>query len=258
MNSGEDPSDNRSTAGRLIEQAAARGAQLVVLPEMFSCYGRPAAIVRGAESVPGPTSDLLSQLAARHRLVLVGGSIPERSPHAERVFNTSLIFGPDGALLAAYRKIHLFDVDLDDGESYRESAWCVPGDRISLVDTPLGRIGQAICYDLRFPELFRALSAGGAEFIVLPSAFTATTGPHHWETLVRARAIENQVFMLAANQCGAHAPNCVTYGHSLIVDPWGAILATAQQEIALAVAPLDRAQLTRIRTQIPVHEHRRL
>lgn len=258
MSSGEDPSANRDAAARLIAEAAAQGARLVVLPEMFSCYGRPAAIVAAAEALPGPTSDLLSELARRHELVLVGGSIPERSPQSDRVYNTSLIFGPDGQLLADYRKIHLFDVELSAEQSYRESAWCVPGNHVSLVDTPLGRIGQAICYDLRFPELFRALSAGGADMIVLPSAFTDTTGRDHWQSLIRARAIENQIYVLAADQCGAHAANIVTHGHSIIVGPWGEVLADAKQEIGCAISEIDFAHQARVRAKMPVLQHRRL
>lgn len=258
MTSGPDRAANLREALARIEAAADAGARLIVLPEMFTAYGPPEVMLRAAESIPGESSDSMSEIAARRGLVLVAGSIPERGFEPNRVFNTSLIFGPDGGLLSSYRKIHLFDVDVAEGESYRESSWCAPGDRISLVDTPLGRVGQAICYDLRFPELFRALAAGGAEIVVLPSAFTARTGQAHWESLIRARAIENQVYVLAADQFGAHAPQIVTHGQSLIVDPWGDVVARVGDDERFACATIDLEHLARVRARMPLARHRRL
>jgi deaminated glutathione amidase len=237
---------------------AARGAQLVALPEMFNCYGRPEAMLAAAELIPGPTSERMSALAARLHITLVAGSMPEQSDRADRVYNTSLLFGPDGSLLASYRKVHLFDVDLPERVSVRESSWSLPGDSFSVAATPCGRLGQAICYDLRFPELFRELAARDMEILVVPSAFTLATGRDHWELLVRARALENQVFVVAPNQFGTHAPGLMSYGRSLIVDPWGTPLATAADGEGLAVAEIDLARLADIRRQLPALSHRRL
>ncbi len=258
MNSRSDKRVNLESAAALIEKAAVAGARLIVLPEMFSCYGRPEAIVAAAEPLPGPTSEFLAELAAKFQIVLVGGSVPERSSDSQRVFNTSLIFGPDGKLLGRYRKLHLFDVDLSDGTAYRESSWTVAGDQLSMIDTPCGRLGQTICYDIRFPEMYRVLAAQGAELLVVPSAFTAQTGGAHWEILVRARAIESQAYVIAANQCGQHTEQIATYGHSLIVDPWGTVLASTENEVGVCVTGIDVSRVAEIRARMPVLQHARL
>jgi len=264
MMSGEDPAQNLRAAVSLVEQAAAGGAQLVVLPEMFLCYGRPSKIVAAAEPIPGPTSDTLCELARRLKITLVAGSFCERAAQPkedtvepERGFNTSLLIAPDGAIIATYRKRHLFDIEIPGEVRSRESSWLIPGDAICVTDTPCGRIGQAICYDLRFPELFRALVDADATLICIPSAFTAATGRDHWEVLLRARAIENQLYVIAPNQFGPHAPGLTSYGHSMIVDPWGTVLATASEGEGLIFSEVDLSRVTTVRERLPALSHRR-
>jgi predicted amidohydrolase len=249
---------NLHKAESLVRAAASAGAKMVALPEMFNLYGRFEAIVAEAEPIPGPTSERLSAWAKRHEIYLVGGSFAERDSSTGKALNTSLIFGPDGDLLGRYCKVHLFDIDLPGRVTSRESDWIGAGRAASNTKTPVATIGQAICYDLRFPELFRRLSADGAEVLVVPSAFTHTTGHDHWEILVRARAIENQCFVLAPNQCGEPAPGMRTYGHSLIVDPWGRVLASLGDEEGYALAEIELHELDKIRAQLPALTHRRL
>jgi predicted amidohydrolase len=279
MESGPDKATNLTAAHRLVEKAASAGAQLVALPELFSCLGSYELVAGAAEPIPGPTSDALSALAAQAGVTLVAGSIAERqspgenstrsesSASADRVFNTSLLFDPEGRLLARYRKLHRFDVDLPGSVTVRESEWFAAGDDVAPVTTPLGTIGTAICYDLRFPELFRRLSRAGAEVIVLPSAFSAVTGREHWEVLLRARAIENQCYVIAPNQCG-HAPGAFAmHGHSVIFDPWGSIVSiagAANGQVAsktigetIVYGTIDLARLEKIRAQLPALQHRR-
>jgi predicted amidohydrolase len=247
---------NLEKAGRLVSAAASAGAKLIALPEMFNLYGRFESIVPAAEAVPGPTSELLSAWAAQHAVFLVGGSFAERDDESGKARNTSLLFAPDGRILGRYCKVHLFDIDLPGRVTSKESDWITPGSSTITTETALGRIGQAICYDLRFPELFRQLSADGARVIVVPSAFTQTTGRDHWEVLVRARAIENQCYLLAPNQCGEPAPGMRTYGHSLIVDPWGRTLASLDEDEGYAIAELDLDSLETVRAQLPALAHR--
>ena len=257
MTSGEDPAANLHTAISLVERAAARGAQLVALPEMFLCYGRPASILAAAETIPGPTSEVLCSLAQRLKITLVAGSYCERSPQADRGFNTSLLITPEGKIAASYRKRHLFDLSIPGQAENRESAWLTPGDAICVTDTPCGRMGQAICYDLRFPEMFRALVDAGSTVVCIPSAFTAITGRDHWEILLRARAIENQLYVIAPNQFGAHAPGMQSYGRSMIIDPWGTVLATAPDSEGLIFSEIDLSRVAQIRAQLPALAHRR-
>jgi predicted amidohydrolase len=256
MNSGAEKAANQDVAGELIARAAAQGARLVVLPELFNCLAAASEMLAGAEPIPGPTSDWLGELARRYQIVLVGGSICEAAGGG-RAYNTSMLFAPDGRLLATYRKLHLFDVDLPGQVTYRESSWLAPGGQVVVEGTPCGRLGLAICYDLRFGRLFDALATAGAEVLCVPSAFTEATGRDHWEILVRARAIECQAFVLAANQHGRHTPQFATWGHSVIVDPWGRILAQADEGPGVAVALLDFAQLRAIRARLPALAHRR-
>lgn len=258
LNSRDDKGANLASAEHWIETAAARGARLVALPEMFNCYGRPADMLAAAEPIDGATCRRMSALAARLQITLVAGSMPEQSDRHDRVYNTSLLFGPDGSLLATYRKIHLFDVDLPGRVAQRESSWSLPGDALAVTHTACARVAQAICYDLRFPELFRELSARGMEILVVPSAFTLTTGRDHWELLLRARAVENQVFVLAPAQYGTHAPGQTSFGRSSIIDPWGTPLAVAADGEGLAMAEIDLARLAEIRRQLPVLTHRRI
>ncbi|HEY5313128.1 MAG TPA: carbon-nitrogen hydrolase family protein [Pirellulales bacterium] len=256
MNSGADKTANCAAAGDLIAQAARRGARLVVLPELFNCLASSAEMLAAAEPIPGATSTWLGELARTHRIVLVGGSICEAGA-AGRAYNSSLMFGPDGRLLATYRKLHLFDVDLPGQVTYRESSWLAAGSRVVVADTAGGRLGLAICYDLRFGRLFDALIAAGAEVLAIPAAFTAATGRDHWEILIRARAIECQAFVLAANQSGQHTPQFATWGHSAIVDPWGRVLAQVDEGVGIAVAALDFTELRAIRARLPALAHRR-
>jgi predicted amidohydrolase len=249
---------NLENAGRLVSSAASAGAQLIALPEMFNLYGRFESIVPEAETIPGPTSDRLRAWATQHQVFLVAGSFAERDDATGKARNTSLIFAPDGRIIGRYCKVHLFDIDLSGRVTSKESDWIAAGTNTATTETSLGRIGQAICYDLRFPELFRRLSADGAEVIVVPSAFTHTTGRDHWEVLVRARAIENQCYVLAPNQCGEPAPGMRTFGHSLIVDPWGRALASLGEEEGCAIAELDLDALDKVRSQLPALVHRRL
>ena len=265
MVSGSEVAVNLASAGRLIADAAQAGARLVALPENFALLGRreqDKLTVAESDGV-GPIQDFLAQTARRHGIHLVGGTIPLRGADPQRVRAACLLHGPDGRRLARYDKMHLFDVDVgasgEGGERYRESASIEPGDAVVTVDTDLGRIGLAVCYDLRFPELFRALLAQGAEILVLPSAFTETTGAAHWHLLCRARAVENLCYLLAPGQGGLHDNGRSTYGHSLIAGPWGDVLAecTASGE-GVACAGIDLNAMDRQRVRFPALQHRRL
>lgn len=263
MVSGADVAANLASAVRLIAQAAQAGARLVALPENFALLGRREQdkLTVAEDDGAGPIQDFLADAAARHGVYLVGGTIPLRGADPARVRAACLLHGPDGRRLARYDKIHLFDVSVgaDGAERYRESAGIEPGEDIVVVDTELGRIGLAVCYDLRFPELFRALLARGAEILVLPSAFTETTGAAHWHLLCRARAVENLCYLLAPGQGGLHDNGRRTYGHSLIAGPWGEVLAEhAESGEGIACASVDLTALRDIRTRFPAVQHRRL
>jgi predicted amidohydrolase len=257
MTSGQDKSKNLETATRLTEEAVGRGARLVVLPELFNCLAMPETILAQAETIPGPTAEAMSGLAARLQTTLLAGSIAEHVPGSSKVFNTSLLISPDGTLLAQYRKIHLFDIDLPGHVTFQESSFMQPGDRLVVTETLLGKLGQATCYDLRFPELFRRLIAAGAQVLCIPSAFTLATGKDHWEPLLRARAIENQAFVIAPNQCGRHHPSIQTYGRSMILDPWGIPLAVAPDGETVITAEIDFDRQAQIRAELPSLQHRR-
>jgi nitrilase len=262
MVSGGDVAANLASAGRLIERAAQAGARLVALPENFALLGRREQdkLAVAEPDGAGPIQDFLAATAQRHGIHLVGGTIPLRGADPQRVRAACLLHGPDGRRLARYDKIHLFDVDVgESGERYRESASIEPGDAAVTVDTELGCIGLAVCYDLRFPELFRALLAKGAEILVLPSAFTDTTGAAHWHLLCRARAVENLCYLLAPGQGGLHDNGRRTYGHSLIAGPWGEVLAECTESgEGVACADIDLAAMARQRARFPALQHRRL
>lgn len=249
---------NVAKAIQMVEQAAASGAQLIVLPELFNGYGDLGPIVQQAEPIPGPTSERLRRSAQECGVWLVAGSICEQSSDPSRGFNTSLFFAPDGSLLARYRKLHLFEANVPGNASVCESDHMLRGDDVMTVSTELATFGLAICYDLRFPELFRQMSARGMEVLLFPSAFTYATGKDHWHILLRARAIENQCFVVAANQCGQHTERLKSYGHSLILDPWGRILAEAGEEEAIIYARLDGVRLKSVREVLPALKNRRL
>ncbi len=251
MNSRDDKQRNIQTALELIDRAAAGGARLVALPEIWTYLGNPAGNMENAERIPGAVSDLLADRARKHGIYLHGGSYHQTEPGNPRVLNTALVFNPDGDIIARYSKIHMFDVVLDGVATYEESATVAPGDEIVTIDLDGFRVGLAICYDLRFPELFRILALRGADLIVLPAAFTMTTGKDHWEILIRARAIENGVYMMAPGQVGHDGNGKWCYGRSMIVDPWGTVLATAPDAETTISAQVDRTQLQKIRRQVP-------
>ncbi len=251
LNSTDDKERNMATADRLVRDAAADGADLVVLPEKFTVLGEHDAYVRGAEPLDGPTIPWARDVARELGIDLVAGSIVERRVGHEKFGNTSVHVGPDGELRAVYRKIHMFDVVVG-GIEYRESASEDPGDEIVTSEAADGvPLGLTVCYDLRFPELFRLLAIRGARVITLPAAFTKVTGRAHWEILIRARAIENQAFVVAADQIGTHPPDKESFGGSMIVDPWGEVLARAPDEECFIAANLDFAGQDEVRDKLP-------
>jgi len=253
MSSRPDPQDNLAIVARLLEQLPAARPQLVVLPEAFSCFGAGdrAQLVMAETYKDGEVQKQLAALAKKHGVYLVGGTLPVKA--GERFSAASMLFGPDGAILSRYDKIHLFDVDVaDNTKEYRESKWTQPGREVVTTATDFGVVGMAVCYDLRFPELFRALRQAGSQIIVLPSAFTQVTGKAHWHTLVRARAIEQQVFIVAPGQVGEHANGRETFGHSIIVSPWGEILAEQELNEGVVSVSVDVADIDPIRKQMPV------
>jgi predicted amidohydrolase len=260
MTSTSDEAANLRLAEELIREAAGRGARLVATPENTTFLGPHEEKVRRAESLEGPTVVRFSNLARELEIHLLLGSFAERGNDPQRCSNTSVLFAPDGSRIAVYRKIHLFDVDVPGGVSFRESETVTPGSEIVAVDTPLARLGMSICYDLRFGELYRALAAAGAEVLLIPSAFTATTGRAHWEVLLRARAVETQCWVIAPGQVGAHDDGGLkeSWGHSMIVDPWGEVVAERKGGPGLAVAEIDLERVARTRAAIPVAAHRRL
>jgi predicted amidohydrolase len=241
---------NLQAAERLLRAAAADGAGLVVLPEMFNVLGEPAVLKGAAEPLEGPTLRWARGLSRELRLWLVAGSFIERAPGQERLHNTSCLLDPDGGLRAVYRKVHLFDADVP-GAAMRESDTIAPGTEIVSADAAGVHLGLSVCYDLRFPELFRHLALAGCRVVALASAFTERTGRDHWEVLVRARAIENQVFVIAADQVGQTTPRLRWYGRSMIVDPWGVVLAQAADRESYVVADLDFAAQDAVRAQLP-------
>jgi predicted amidohydrolase len=259
MSSGSDKQRNLERAERLIRAAAERQANLVVLPEVFNWRGRKPEQPEAAEALDGPSLRRMAQLARELKLFLVAGSITERIDGDSKAFNTSVLIGPDGNRLGFYRKVHLFDIELTGRVSARESDTKVAGSEVACVTTPAAAIGLSVCYDLRFPELYRKLSEHGATVVTIPSAFTYPTGEAHWEVLVRARAIENQVFVIAPGQFGPNVYGFSDYGNSMIVDPWGRVLARASDSgEEVIVASLDFDELARVRRELPCLKHRRL
>ncbi len=250
LNSNPEKDRNLAIAGSLVRDAAGDGARLIVLPEKFNVLGSPDDLHAGAEPVPGPTTEWAGELCRELGVWLVAGSIVERVEGDDKLRNTSVLIGPDGAVHAVYRKIHLFDVEVD-GMVYRESDAEAPGDEVVVADAGGVELGMAVCYDLRFPELFRIMAVRGARVVSLPAAFTVPTGRAHWEILVRARAIENQVFVIAAGQIGRHPPDHESYGHSMIVDPWGTVLAQAPDEVGFITADLDLDAQRAVREKLP-------
>jgi predicted amidohydrolase len=262
MTSGADVGANLDAAERLIAHAALRGAELAVLPENFALMAvdDAAAKLVHAEALDGdgPIVTRMRAAAARNKIALVLGGMPEKSAAAGKVHNTCVYVDATGAIAASYRKIHLFDVAIPDGATYRESAGVDPGTGPVVVDTQWGGLGLSVCYDVRFPELYRKLSDGGARMLVVPAAFTLHTGRAHWHVLLRARAVENLCYVLAAAQYGAHGGGRVTFGHALICDPWGQVVAEVGDHEGVAVAELDFAYQDRLRRELPALSHRRV
>ncbi len=249
--------ENLSVAGELIADAAARGAKLAVLPEIFAYMGlkdTDKIAIREPEG-HGPIQQFLADTAKRHRMWVVGGSVPLEASVPDKVRNTLLVYDDEGRRAARYDKIHLFGFE-NGAERYLESATIEAGDSPLAIDTPLGRIGLSVCYDVRFPELYRAL--GPVDMILVPSAFTATTGRAHWETLLRARAIENLAYVIAPAQGGRHVSGRETHGDSIIIDPWGEVLARLDRGAGVVIAEIDPARIARVRANLPALQHRRM
>jgi nitrilase len=259
MISGPDVTPNLATAGRLIAEAADAGAQLVALPEYFPLIGATDTDRLAARETDGsgPIQDFLANAAKKHGLWLIGGSIPLMADDPAKLRNSCLVFDPQGKRAARYDKIHLFGFNKGD-ETYDEAATIERGDQVVAFDSPLGRIGIAICYDLRFPELFRAMAQlpNPVDLLVLPAAFTETTGRAHWELLLRARAVENQCFVLAAAQGGQHPNGRMTHGNSMVIDPWGEVLARMDKGEGVVIGELNRQKLVDTRTSLPALKHR--
>ncbi|HEU0250861.1 MAG TPA: carbon-nitrogen hydrolase family protein [Solirubrobacteraceae bacterium] len=257
LSSGSDVEANIAAADTHVRAAAAKGARLIVMPEKWTVLGSSEDLRAGAQPLDGSAIAWARGIARELGLDLVAGSIAERMTGGERLGNASVHVGPDGEIRAVYRKLHMFDVEIE-GKPYRESDTDQPGDEIVLGELADGaKLGLSICYDVRFPELYRALALRGARIVAIPAAFTVPTTRDHWEVMVRARAIENQVFVLAANQVGAHPGGHRSGGHSMIVDPWGRVLARLEDEPGYAVARLDFAEQDAVRRRVPLLEHRR-
>lgn len=269
MVSGQYVDENLKDAESLVRSAAGDGAELVVLPENFLVFDSLAAIDLATEEASNgrPIQQKLAALAAELGIFLIAGSLPTKAPaqsetkpeESHRANSTSLVFDSHGEVLASYNKMHLFDVDIaGDSSRYRESEYYRPGDGPVQAQLPWGAVGLSICYDLRFPELYRHYAAGGCVILTVPSAFTAKTGEAHWDILLRARAIENQCFVLAPDQGGEHANGRATFGHSQIIDPWGRVLASIDKGAGVAIADLDLTLIDSVRKAIPAQQHRRL
>ena len=261
MASGPNIGANLLEAERLIEEAVSQQARLVVLPENFALMGKTEndKVHEREEENNGPIQSFLAEQSARHGIWLVGGTIPMIASDESKVRAACLVYDDEGRQVARYDKIHLFDVELvDNDEQYTESETIEPGDKVVVIDSPFGRMGLSVCYDLRFPELFRQQLEAGMEIVVLPSAFTAITGRAHWEVLVRARAIENLCYVIAPDQGGYHLSGRETYGHSMIVDPWGTVLNSLSRGPGVVCADIELERLNSARRNFPAIKHRRL
>ncbi len=255
MNSGENKIKNLRRATDLIRAAAAKGAQVIALPELFNWRGGGTDMYKNAEPIPGPTIEKLSCIASANKIFLLAGSILEKAPVGRKALNTSVLLNDTGNIIAVYRKIHLFQYQLENGTIIKESQSLISGDKISLARLPFCTAGLSICYDLRFPELYRNMTQSGASLFFVPSAFTLETGTLHWEVLLRARAIENQAFFLAPNQCGINPLGFRDYGHSMIVNPLGEVLGAAADKEDILIAQLNFNNLLHLRKHFPVLKH---
>lgn len=261
MNSGCDVQKNLQQAEKLIKQAVDAGAKLLVLPENVALMGKTETdkLEISEELGNGPIQSFFAAQARQHKIWIVGGTISIKSSHPEKVYNACIVYDEQGQQVSCYNKIHLFDAQVKPGiEIYQESKTITAGNNVAVLDTPVGRLGLAVCYDIRFPELFRLLAKQGAEIIALPTAFTVKTGEAHWEVLTRARAIENFFYIIGSCQTGKHDNGRETYGHSVIIDPWGTVLACLPENPGVITAEISLDHLRKIRTDFPVHSHRRL
>lgn len=256
MDTQNDKGENIKQACAWIDEAAAYGARIVCFPEVMNLIGRNVGEGGGRESIPGYTTERLCEKAREHGIYIHAGSITEALEGEKRSANTSVLISPEGKILAQYSKMHMFDITLADGTPFQESARVKPGDSIVTVETELGVFGFSICYDVRFPELFRLMALRGAQIFFVPASFTMPTGKDHWETLLRARAIENGCYVIAAGQIGTK-PAYVAYGNSLVADPWGTVIARAKDEPGILYAQIDLDYLEKVRRQIPSLENRR-
>ena len=259
LTSTSQPDVNFAAAEEQIELAARRGAELIGLPENFAFMGNDDERLKLSTSLAEKCSRFLVTMARRYQVALLGGGYPVPVGDGQRTLNRAELFGRDGQLLARYDKIHLFDVDLPEGNTYQESSTILPGENVPpVVDVPgLCRVGLSICYDVRFPELYRYLIEQGAELLMIPAAFTAFTGKDHWQVLLQARAIENTAYVLAPAQTGLHYERRHSHGHAMVIDPWGTVLADAGVLQGAAIAPIDTSHVCRIREQMPCLKHRK-
>jgi predicted amidohydrolase len=265
LSSQDDVAANLAAAKQHVERAARAGAKLVVLPENFAFFGpdvRRAELAESLDPSPdaarAPIQAELAEWARSLEIHVVGGGMPIRSDNPRRPYNTAVVFGPDGRLAAHYHKVHLFDVSLSDGTSLCESGGTTPGSTLSTVSLHGFEVGLSICYDVRFPELYRGLVDAGAEVLLVPAAFTLHTGKDHWTPLLKARAIESQAWVVAAAQWGTHPQGRRCYGHSMVVDPWGAIVSECSDRVGMALAPIDHEYQAQVRSTLPSLQHRRL
>jgi len=252
----EDKAGNMASAVKMIREAAAEGCRLVVLPEMFICPYAARYFPIYAEPIPGETANRLAALAAEEGIYLVAGSIPERDDEGS-IYNTSMVFNPAGRMIAKHRKVHLFDIAIPGGITFYESETLSPGQEVTTFETGFGHMGLAICYDLRFPELARLMTLRGASVLIFPAAFNTVTGPLHWEVLLRARAIDNQVFVIAASPANHPQALYQAYGHSLVIDPWGKIVAAAGTDETILMAEVNLDLVSQVRNEMPLLRHRR-
>jgi deaminated glutathione amidase len=258
MSAGSDKSANLERAERLVRAAVSHGAELIALPETFNWRGKRGAEASAAEPIEGESVSLMARLARDLRVHIVAGSITEQVAGEEKTYNTSVMLGPDGARMGVYRKIHLFDIDLPGRVTVKESASRLAGSDVVCVAAAVGAVGMSVCYDLRFPELYRRLTFEGAKILVVPSCFTFPTGEAHWESLLRARAIENQAYVIAPAQFGPNVHGYADYGNSMIIDPWGRVLGRASDQESVVTAPIDLHYLDRVRNELPALTHAKL
>ncbi|MDF2545195.1 MAG: carbon-nitrogen hydrolase family protein [Anaerosolibacter sp.] len=251
----EDKVENIEKAESMIREAAGNGARVVVLPEMFNCPYENKYFPLYAEAYPGETTERLSLMAIESNIYLIAGSIPEQE--GDHIYNTSFIFGPDGKLIGRHRKMHLFDIDVEGKIRFKESDTLGYGEEITVVETEFGKIGVAICYDMRFPELMRLMVLEGAEVIIVPAAFNMTTGPAHWDITIKARALDNQVYFVAASPARNMDATYHAYGHSSIVSPWGDVIAQADEKETILYGEIDLEKVKKVRRELPLLQHRR-